>query len=41
MQLKDGVMYSIDAINASGIFYLEVTGGRLHPVSAKFVLTGD
>lgn len=37
-QLKDGVMYSIDAINASGTFYLELVGGKPHAVSKKFVL---
>ncbi|MBK6399510.1 MAG: hypothetical protein IPP27_14065 [Bacteroidetes bacterium] len=37
-QLKDGVMYSIDAINASGTFYLELIGGKPHAVSKKFIL---
>jgi len=36
--LKDGVMYSIDAINASGTFYLELIGGKPHAVSKKFIL---
>ena len=37
-QLKDGVKYSIDALKETGIFYLELVGGKPHPVSKKFVL---
>ena len=38
-QLKDGVMYSIDAINASGTFYLELIGGKPTVISKKFVIS--
>ncbi|MFZ7116372.1 MAG: hypothetical protein ACO1G9_13405 [Bacteroidota bacterium] len=35
-QLKDGVMYSIDALKQSGTYYVELVGGKSHPVSKKF-----
>lgn len=39
-QLKDGVMYSIDAVDAEGVYYLELIGGKTPVVSKRFVLIG-
>lgn len=38
---KDGVMYSIDAINSFGTFYLELIGVKQHADSKRFVFGGE